>query len=180
MMRTWFIILASILLLVAACSAEPEPEPTSVPPTEAPTQPPATVAPTQPPPPTEAPADTTFESPPELANPASVFCADQGYELEIRDEAAVQVGSCIFPDGTECEEWAFFNGDCAPGGSSRDTTFESPIGMPNPASVFCTEQGYELEIRDEAAGQAGYCIFPDGSECEEWAYFRGECKPGSQ
>jgi putative hemolysin len=178
-------MLVSVLLLVAACGAEPAPEPTSVPPTEAPTQPLATEVPTQPPPPTqpaptEAPADTTFDSPPDIANPASVFCADQGYELEIREEAAGQVGYCLFPDGTECEEWAFFNGDCAPGSGSRDTTFESPIGLPNPASVFCTDQGYELEIRDEAAGQVGYCIFPDGSECEEWAYFRGECEPGSQ
>jgi hypothetical protein len=24
----------------------------------------------------------------------------------------------------------------------------------------------------------GYCHFPDGSECEEWALMRGECKPG--
>jgi hypothetical protein len=24
------------------------------------------------------------------------------------------------------------------------------------------------------------CIFPDGSECDEWAYFRGECGPASQ
>ena len=22
------------------------------------------------------------------------------------------------------------------------------------------------------------CIFPDGGECDEWAYFRSECKPG--
>jgi hypothetical protein len=22
------------------------------------------------------------------------------------------------------------------------------------------------------------CVFPDGSECEEWAYFRAECAPG--
>jgi putative hemolysin len=60
-----------------------------------------------------------------------------------------------------------------------DDTFESPIGMPNPASVHCAEQGYVLEIRTEAAGQAGYCIFPDGTECEEWAFFRGECGPGT-
>ena len=26
--------------------------------------------------------------------------------------------------------------------------------------------------------RCGYCIFPDGSECEEWAFFRGECVPG--
>jgi len=52
-------------------------------------------------------------------------------------------------------------------------------GLANPASVYCEENGGELEIReDEAGGQIGYCIFPDGSECEEWEYYRGECKPG--
>lgn len=52
--------------------------------------------------------------------------------------------------------------------------------MPNPASAYCEEQGYRLEIRTAADGsQAGYCIFPDGSECDEWAYFRGECGPAS-
>ncbi|MGD9048525.1 MAG: DUF333 domain-containing protein [Anaerolineae bacterium] len=58
-------------------------------------------------------------------------------------------------------------------------SFESPIGLPNPASVFCEEQGYKLELRTDASGTAGYCIFPDGSECEEWAFFRGECAPGA-
>ena len=48
--------------------------------------------------------------------------------------------------------------------------------MPNPASSYCEQQGYRVEIRTAADGsQAGYCIFPDGSECDEWAYFRGEC-----
>jgi putative hemolysin len=50
--------------------------------------------------------------------------------------------------------------------------------MPNPASVYCEEQGYKIEIRTAADGsQSGVCIFPDGSECDEWAYFRGECGP---
>ena len=34
-------------------------------------------------------------------------------------------------------------------------------------------------MREEAGGTAGYCVFPDGSECEEWAYFRNECQPGT-
>jgi len=51
-------------------------------------------------------------------------------------------------------------------------------GMANPASENCIEQGGKLEIRDEASGQVGYCKFADGSECEEWALMRGECKPG--
>lgn len=54
------------------------------------------------------------------------------------------------------------------------------VGMPNPASAYCEENGGTLEIRqDEALGQYGVCVFPDGSECEEWAFFRGECAPGS-
>jgi putative hemolysin len=47
--------------------------------------------------------------------------------------------------------------------------------MANPASVYCTERGYTLEIRDGQAGQTGICVFPDKSECDEWAFFRGQC-----
>lgn len=59
---------------------------------------------------------------------------------------------------------------------------ETPqANMPNPASVFCEQQGNKLEIRTAADGsQSGVCIFPDGSECDEWAYFRGECAPPTQ
>ncbi len=28
--------------------------------------------------------------------------------------------------------------------------------------------------------QNGICVFPDGSECDEWAYFRGQCGPSAQ
>jgi uncharacterized protein len=49
-------------------------------------------------------------------------------------------------------------------------------GMANPASVYCTQKGNKLEIRTAADGsQNGICIFPDGSTCDEWAYFKGEC-----
>ena len=59
---------------------------------------------------------------------------------------------------------------------------ESPqLNMPNPASAFCVEQGYTSEMRTVADGsQSGVCIFPDGSECDEWAYFRGECASPTQ
>jgi putative hemolysin len=52
-------------------------------------------------------------------------------------------------------------------------------GLANPASVYCEEQGYTLEMRTDKDGTHGVCIFPDGSECEEWAFYRGECKPVS-
>jgi putative hemolysin len=54
----------------------------------------------------------------------------------------------------------------------------TPANLPNPASVYCKEQGYRNEIRTTDDGsQTGYCIFPDGSECDEWAFYRGECGP---
>jgi putative hemolysin len=52
-------------------------------------------------------------------------------------------------------------------------------GLANPASVYCQENNGTLEIRTaEDGSQIGVCHFKDGSECEEWAYFRKECKPG--
>ena len=54
-------------------------------------------------------------------------------------------------------------------------------GIPNPASVYCEQNGNTLEIHTAADGsQSGVCIFPDGSTCDEWAYFRGECGPAVQ
>lgn len=50
------------------------------------------------------------------------------------------------------------------------------ISMANPASVYCINQSGKLEIRtDEQGNQYGVCIFDDGSECEEWKYYRAEC-----
>ncbi len=49
------------------------------------------------------------------------------------------------------------------------------VELANPASVFCEAQDGRVDIRDESGGEVGYCVFPDGGECEEWAFFRGEC-----
>lgn len=53
------------------------------------------------------------------------------------------------------------------------------VGMANPASVHCEKQGGRSETWMDAKGnQAGYCRFPDGRLCEEWAFFReGICRP---
>ena len=62
----------------------------------------------------------------------------------------------------------------------EESTSDGDVGLPNPASVFCEEQGYTLEIRTDADGTFGMCIFPDGSECEEWAYYQGDCEPAAE
>jgi putative hemolysin len=60
-------------------------------------------------------------------------------------------------------------------------TVTPAAALANPASVFCEEQGFRLELRTDATGgQSGICRFPDGSQCDEWAYFRGECGPAEQ
>lgn len=59
----------------------------------------------------------------------------------------------------------------------------SPDGseIANPASTHCIDSGGTLELRDDGAGgDTGVCVFPDGSECEEWAFYRDECAPGEQ
>lgn len=54
------------------------------------------------------------------------------------------------------------------------------VSIPNPASVYCADNGNKSEIRTAADGnQTGVCIFPDGNTCDEWAYFRGECGPAA-
>jgi putative hemolysin len=53
-------------------------------------------------------------------------------------------------------------------------------GLANPASVYCGQVGGKTEIKKDAAGnEYGMCTFPNGSTCDEWALYRGECKPAA-
>ena len=61
----------------------------------------------------------TDNGPPEseLPNPASAPCEAEGYRVDIRtDKQGNQYGSCVFPAGSECDEWTFFRGDRGPDG----------------------------------------------------------------
>jgi putative hemolysin len=163
MLRRIFVILLGLMLLAALLGGcKPVTAPAA-----APAEPAATAAGT---------GTATPEAAQEgagLANPASVFCAQNGGKLEIRNEANGQVGYCVFGDGSECEEWAYLRGECAPGQP------KAPANMPNPASVNCEKQGGTLEIRKDAGGgEYGMCVFADNTECEEWALLRGTCAPG--
>jgi putative hemolysin len=45
----------------------------------------------------------------------------------------------------------------------------------NPASTHCVESGGTLLMKEEPAGQAGYCVLAgNATVCEEWSYFRNE------
>jgi putative hemolysin len=108
-----------------------------------------------------------------LANPAAVNCTKLGYTLS--------GDQCVFPDGTSCEQWAFFRGECsapapkpAPNPTPNPTCTPIPgpnsgpgVGMANPASVYCEGAGGTTTDSD--------CVFSDGTKCEQWSFYRGEC-----
>lgn len=100
----------------------------------------------------------------QIANPASKNCIDKGGSLEIITAAdGSQSGLCTLKDGTKCDEWAYFRGECP------------STQIANPASVNCINNGGTLKIVDGPDGQYGMCTLPGGKLCEEWSYFRGEC-----
>lgn len=64
------------------------------------------------------------------------------------------------------------------------STTEQPenreIGIANPASEYCIKKGGESIVKaDENGGQYGICRFKDGSEVDEWEYYRNS-KAGSK
>ena len=48
---------------------------------------------------------------------------------------------------------------------------QDSANMPNPASVYCEDEGGEIQMVATPEGSAGYCRLPDGRICEEWDYF---------
>jgi len=64
--------------------------------------------------------------------------------------------------------------------TNTNTPQPAKVGMANPASVYCEKMGGTLTIKDEASGQVGYCSFPNGKVCEEWALMNGKCSPNDE
>lgn len=50
-------------------------------------------------------------------------------------------------------------------------TDHNQVGLANPASQYCIDQGGKLEIAKEANGEVGYCHLKNGQKIEEWALF---------
>ncbi|WEI04513.1 I78 family peptidase inhibitor [Acinetobacter johnsonii] len=56
--------------------------------------------------------------------------------------------------------------------AQKNETEKPTLGMANPASTYCVEQGGKLEIRKEPNGEVGYCHLPNGQVIDEWTLFR--------
>ncbi len=49
--------------------------------------------------------------------------------------------------------------------------------VPDPAAVFCQQQGGGHRIVRETAGERGVCVLPDGREVDAWEYFHEQHRP---
>lgn len=49
------------------------------------------------------------------------------------------------------------------------------IGMANPAAIYCTTLGYDIRLEKDSTGTYGVCVFPDGTDCDEWSFYDGSC-----
>lgn len=98
---------------------------------------------------------------PQLANPASQRCVQEGGMLQIEQRPdGGQFGVCVFADNRQCEEWALFRVEC-PAGGLRVT------GYLTPEARYCAITGGKVSDKD--------CILPDGKTCDAVAYFAGTC-----
>ena len=96
-----------------------------------------------------------------IPNPAADFCEELGYKWELKAKGDESVGTCVFPDGTDCEAWEFYRGECGAKFSK------------------CAKEGYTLktvqEDMDGWTAKYAVCVFDDKSECLETEYKAGMC-----
>ncbi len=107
---------------------------------------------------------------PGLENPASVNCEEKGGTLKIEKRGdGGEFGVCYFEDNRQCEEWAFFRGECPIGG--RKVT-----GYITEAARYCAITGGEYIIVDEMASpEEGNCKLSGGAVCDAWDFYDGKC-----
>ena len=115
-------------------------------------------------------------STPQLANPASVHCVEQGGRHVVEGGPGGEFGVCLFEDNRQCEEWALLRGQC-PAGGLRVTGYATAAGR------YCAITGgrYAITGRSGATDEEGTCTLPTGTSCGADAYYRGSCgAAGSQ
>ena len=113
-------------------------------------------------PPTSVPENVSNETRYPRAYGADVeYCEGLGYKYELRTEGDRDFGYCIFPDGKECEAFAFVGGECGH------------------VYTLCEIKGYTLKIgveQHETFNKSySICIFPDNSYCKEIDFFNRDC-----
>lgn len=100
-----------------------------------------------------------------IPNPAPIYCENMGYTYNDTD--------CIFDDGSFCELWSFYNGDCGSDKVDELDCLEKGEGM-SPGYECCeglvSKNPKTLVIDgvcDQIAGSFGICIACGDGVCEE-------------
>ena len=94
----------------------------------------------------------------EIANPASVYCEENGGTLTLEEWAWL----CMFEDGSYCEEWAYYNGECQPGDIIYNAVEDT---LPEDAKTSLTDE--ELEEIIDTHFPKGYTYSVYNTETEE-------------
>lgn len=63
-----------------------------------------------------------------IANPASVFCVENGGNLSIESAEDGEIWICTFEDGSSCEEWSFIRWECKKWDSLKSKEYEIDYG----------------------------------------------------
>lgn len=57
-----------------------------------------------------------------------------------------------------------------------DQQMADDTALSNPATVYCLSRDGDFNMKKTLAGTTeGYCTLPDGTECEVWALYKGDC-----
>ena len=103
-----------------------------------------------------------------MANPASVYCKEQGGELRIEKDAnGGEIGICTLPDGTECEEWAFYRGECPFSAEYLESKAKEFCGKENVDSVYICGEYIKVVSSLIGGGSTFYKLDPTGSLVKE-------------
>jgi hypothetical protein len=55
--------------------------------------------------------------------------------------------------------------------------YDPPVGMADPSWEYCAQQGGKPVSVPGTGGEHGVCVFPDGTQCNTWDLYHGDCKP---
>jgi len=113
-------------------------------------------------------AAQTKAAPHRIANPAAVYCGQQGGELRSvrRIVAGTDYGAyaaCVFADNRWCEQWAMFRGTCPVGGLKI-------AGYDNEPQIYCAITGGTVDMERKACGYA------NGADCGLNELYSGRCR----
>ncbi|WKT57137.1 ice-binding family protein [Candidatus Nitrosotenuis chungbukensis] len=61
--------------------------------------------------------------------------------------------------------------------SSEIQNLGTPEKSVSPATMHCLDNGGKIKVQGTGKFMQSICVFPNGSQCEEGKYFRGECSP---